>query len=129
MENPSAKTSSGKRTKESNCFPAQLRIKSRSDFSRVYARGKVVADENLVIHAILASTPETRLGLSLSKKVGHAPLRNRWKRLIREAFRTQRQSLPTGMLIVVRPRRGAQPNYLAIRNSLVRLCRRLERKL
>ncbi len=110
-------------------FPAGLRIKSQGDFSRVFAGGKVVADAMLVIHAVRDPARPTRLGLSISKKVGSAPVRNRWKRLIREAFRLNYRGLPSGLLIVVRPRKGAQPEFTPIANSLQRLARRVDHQL
>ena len=47
----------------------------------------------------------TRLGLIVSRKVGVAVARNRMKRLVREAFRTTRSSLPRGIDLVVIARR------------------------
>lgn len=121
--------SSGRHT-----FPATLRIKSRDEFVDVFARGKVIADGMLVMHGIrnpaqASFSAPTKLGLSISKKVGSAPTRNRWKRLIREAFRLQQAQLPPGLLIVVRPKRGALPEFAAISKSLRTLADRLDRKL
>ena len=49
--------------------------------------------------------PYSRLGLSVSKRVGKAVTRNRIKRRIRELFRTQKKSLPQGFDIIVIPDR------------------------
>ncbi len=78
----------------------------------------------LVVHLVRKEHGDVRLGLSISKRVGNSPVRNRWKRLIREAFRLNRAQLPVGVDIVVRPRKGAQPDFHAIERSLVQLCQR-----
>ncbi len=110
-------------------FPATSRLKRQEDFSLVFEKGQVAVDEVLVIHALRAQEVAPRLGLSVSKKVGNSPQRNRWKRLIRESFRLSRCRLPTHLWLVVRPRRGAVPEFKAIQNSLQRLCRKLDRRL
>jgi ribonuclease P protein component len=50
---------------------------------------------------------ETRLGVTVSKKVGGAVARNRIKRRVREVFRTRRHELPPGLDVVVIAKRGA----------------------
>lgn len=110
-------------------FPATRRLKRQADFATVFERGKVAADSVLVIHAIRCPSVGSKLGLSISKKVGNSPRRNRWKRLIREAFRRNQSRLPPHLWFVIRPRRGAVPEFHAIEASLVRLAQQLERKL
>jgi ribonuclease P protein component len=110
-------------------FPAASRLKRQGDFAAVFAGGKVATDGVLVIHAIRGPSTGCKLGLSISKKVGNSPQRNRWKRLIREAFRRNALQLPQQLWLVVRPRRGAAPEFHAIQNSLLKLTRQLERKL
>ena len=110
-------------------FPATSRLKQQADFAAVFEGGKVATDSVLVIHAIRGPQTGPKLGLSISKKVGNSPQRNRWKRLIREAFRKNIGQLPLHLWLVVRPRRGAVPEFHAIEASLLRLTRQLERKL
>jgi ribonuclease P protein component len=110
-------------------FPARFRIRRQTDFDRVFDSGVVAADSVLVGYVSSNGLPHSRLGLSVSRKVGKAVVRNRWKRLIREAFRRCRDELPAGYDLVLRPRRGAPADYRAILESLPRLVRRLVRRL
>lgn len=110
-------------------FPHRYRLRRQSDFDRVYGGKIYAADSVLVANANRNDVGHTRIGLSLSRKVGNAVVRNRWKRLIREAFRRQKHELPPNLDLIVRPRRGAQPDYEAICRSLSSLCRRLARQL
>jgi ribonuclease P protein component len=73
-----------------------------------------------------------RLGLSVSRKVGNAVVRNRWKRLIREAFRLHILTDETikGLDLVVIPQKGIPPvPFEKLRKSLQRNVGRLKRKM
>ena len=109
-------------------YPKEQRLLSREDFDRVYKQDHFAANDVLVIRARRNSS-NSRLGLAVSKKVGNAVVRNRWKRRIREAFRLQQDVLPTGLDIVVRPRKGAVCDYHSIAAALVKLMQRLDRKM
>lgn len=110
-------------------FSKQMHLRSARDFERVYASKIFAADETLVVTAIHNALQYSRLGLSVSRKVGNAVVRNHWKRLIRESFRRSRIPIPTGLDIVVRPRRGGEPGFQTISESLASLIRRLEKRI
>jgi ribonuclease P protein component len=110
-------------------FPKSVRVRKAADFERVYASGAYAADGVLVVNGTWNELPTTRLGLAVSRKVGPAVVRNRWKRLIREAFRKLREEMPTGLDLVVRPKRGALAEFGAIAASLPRLAAQLARRL
>jgi len=89
-----------------NRFPKSLRLRSTKQFQRVFAARCSVADGTLILFAAANELPHCRLGLAVSKKVGNAVIRNRWKRLIREAFRVSQSALPNGLDFVVLPQRN-----------------------
>jgi ribonuclease P protein component len=105
------------------------RVRRQTEFDRVYRARHYAADPVLVVQACANGLGHSRLGLSVSRRVGNAVLRNRWKRLIREAFRLHRAELPRGLDLVVRPRSGAQPVFFQVARSLPRLAQRLARQL
>ena len=110
-------------------FPKQARITHQRDFELVFRSGQVAADNVLVVHAIRSASNRSRLGISISRRVGNAVVRNRWKRLIREAFRRQQDLLPPGLDMIIRPKRGAVPDHDAIRRSIIYLSKKLDRRL
>ena len=106
-------------------FPRRCRLRSRLDFGRVYRRRRSVSDERLIVYGLPNGLDDSRLGLSVSRKYGGAVARNRFKRLVREAFRLSRDELPASLDLIVIPRVGVAPELPAIRESLVRLASRL----
>ena len=112
-----------------NQFGKQDRVLRPTDFTRVYDQGEYSADDTLVVKAAVNDRSRTRLGLSISRQVGNAVVRNRWKRLIREAFRTSREQIPRGLDVVVRPRKNATPDFHRIGQSLIVLTNRIEKRI
>ena len=110
-------------------FPQSRRIKTPADFERCYARKKSASDGVLVVYVCENGLPHPRLGCSVSKKVGNAVVRNRYKRLFREAFRLMQHSLPVGVDIILIPRSGDEPALDAVKESLVKLSHQAARRL
>ena len=83
-------------------FGKQRRLRSGADFQRVYRRRTNRNAGPLRVYAAPNRLGGHRLGLSVSRRVGSAVVRNRIKRLLREAFRIEQHTLPgTYDLIVV----------------------------
>lgn len=110
-------------------FPSTAHLRRGADFRRVYDRKCKAADGTLLVFIDRSPQAETRIGLSVSRKHGGAVVRNRLKRLLREAFRLSCDRLPAGLDLVVIPldkERSSLPAYI---ESLTRLCRKLHRRL
>jgi ribonuclease P protein component len=106
-------------------FRSEYHLRRAADFRRAYGRRCTASDGLLLLFGYPNGLAYSRLGLSVSRKVGGAVVRNRWKRLLREAFRLSRERLPAGLDLVVIPRAAAKPELCGLLESLPRLASRL----
>lgn len=110
-------------------FSKEEHLRSPDDFRRVYDRRRSASDDRLLVYACENGLPHSRLGLSVSRKFGKATRRNRLRRLYREAYRLSRQQLPTGLDLILIPRKPETPTLAELQDSLVRLVQQIARKL
>jgi ribonuclease P protein component len=110
-------------------FPKALRLLRPAEFRRVYARRRSAADAVLRIQGCENDLGHGRLGLAASRRVGNAVVRNRWKRLVREAFRHNQRLRSLAADWVVQPLAAAPPALPAVAASLDSLSRQVARKL
>lgn len=116
-------------------FPRSARLRRPLDFKTVYEGRTSVAAGPLVLYGLRRhDSTVSRLGLSVSRRVGHAVVRNRWKRRLRDVFRRLRERLPAGLdiVVVVRaagPPRAGAAGVAAVERLLLDLTGRLARKI
>src|SRR4051794_34257252 len=86
-------------------FTKSHRVRSKADFSAVFDAKVKHARGPLVAYARPTELAHPRLGLSVPRRVGTAPRRNRIKRLLRESFRLMQHDFPRpyDLILVVRP--------------------------
>ncbi|MFC5653199.1 ribonuclease P protein component [Paenibacillus solisilvae] len=83
----------------------KLRLRNREDFSRIYRNGKSFANNQFVVYWSRQSKADPlRLGVSASKKIGNAVVRNRMRRLVKEIVRhhTDRITGQLDIIVIVR---------------------------
>jgi len=86
-------------------FPKSKRLVSNKQFKTVLAHKNCLSDDCLVLYVAENDCDYPRLGVSVGKNYGGAVVRNRIKRLLREAFRQNQDKIPTGFdyLIMISP--------------------------
>lgn len=77
-------------------FPKRFRILVRRDFLRIQGQGQRIHGRRLVFQFLPGRSDASRLGITVSKKVGNAVVRNRIKRWVREVFRRHPELRPSG---------------------------------
>jgi ribonuclease P protein component len=81
------------------------RLTRQADIDAVYKTGRRLHAKAFRIHVKPNSLPYSRFTVSVPKRVCIAVLRNRWKRLLRESFRLNKERIGPGLDIVAVPTR------------------------
>lgn len=87
-------------------LPRCHRLRRPSEFQRVYRRGRAWSTPLVTLHVAPAAEGR-RVGISVSKKVGGAVVRNRVRRQLREALRAELPGWRRGCEVIVVARAAA----------------------
>ena len=88
-------------------------LKKNEDFREVYKKGSYAENDLLILRARRKDTDVTKIGISVSKKVGNSVVRHRTIRLIRESYLMVKEQLVPGYYIVVVAKPEAKGKGLA----------------
>ncbi|MDU4961315.1 MAG: ribonuclease P protein component [Sporomusaceae bacterium] len=72
------------------------KLRKNKQFQAVYKGGKSVSNRLLVLYMLPNYSTGGKIGFAAGKRLGNAVVRNRVKRMLREAFRLNRDQLPEG---------------------------------
>ncbi|RCX15569.1 ribonuclease P protein component [Fontibacillus phaseoli] len=104
----------------------KLRLRNRADFTRVYRYGKSFANRQLVVY--YSAKPEIerfRLGVSASKKIGNAVVRNRMRRMLKEIVRLHEVEIRDHLDLILIVRNGAVGmEYKELEKSVLHVLRK-----
>lgn len=97
------------------------RIKKNEEFQKVFKRGKSFANRQFVIYVLPKQEQQMfRVGLSVSKKVGNAVVRNRIKRYIRQSLlELQADVRPDADYVIIARHGAAALDFHETKNSLM----------
>ena len=99
-------------------------LKLNHVFRRLY-HSKGVADANLVLYARKNRSSENRVGITVSKKLGKAHIRNRVRRRLREVYRLNEAAFRPGWDIVVVVRgKAIDASFAQLTESYLSLAKR-----
>lgn len=102
-------------------------LKENHEFRRMYQKGASAVSGGMVVYCRKNRLGHNRLGITASTKLGHAVVRNRARRRLREVYRLNADKLRTGydIILVARSRTAAMP-WRDLNDTFLRLCRKLD---
>ncbi len=77
------------------------RLKKNRDFKEVFQQGKSILNKYMVLYYRKNHLQKLRIGFTVSKKIGGAVVRNRIKRILREAVRKHILEMVSGIDIIL----------------------------
>lgn len=97
-------------------------LRKNKNFQALYRHGRSFANKLLVLYILPNRSSGRRVGFAAGKKLGNAVVRNRVKRLLREAYRHNQQNvLPGYDLIIVGRKPVVELDFAAVSRALVQL--------
>ena len=104
-----------------------ISIKENHIFRRLYAKGKSAVSPCLALYCRRNGRDHSRLGITVSAKLGKAVRRNKIRRRIREIYRLhQAELLPGWDIVVVARVKAAHSSYAALERSFLNTVDKLE---
>ena len=101
-------------------------LKKNHEFRRLYAKGRSAVTPTLVVYARRNGSGCSRVGFTVTVKLGHAVVRNRIRRRLREIYRLHETELRRGCdLVIVARSRAARASYRELERDFLNACARL----
>lgn len=101
-------------------------IKENYIFRRLYHRGSTAGNRLLVLYCLRNGKGFNRIGITVSAKLGHAVVRNRVRRRLREVYRLHEAHFRPGFDIVVVARsRAVEAEFADLTSAYLALADKL----
>lgn len=103
-------------------YSRQYRLKKKYQFNYTYRAGRAYGGKYVVLYVAPSKNKNVKFGISVSKKVGVAVVRNRTKRRISEVLRGLAESInPNCNIVVVARTSCATAQFAAIKADITNL--------
>ena len=102
-------------------------LKENHEFRRLYQKGASAVGGGMVVYCRKNRLGRNRLGLTASTKLGHAVVRNRARRRLREVYRLNTPAMKQGYdIILVARGRTLTASWKELNTTFMKLCRKLD---
>ena len=101
-------------------------LKKNHEFRRLYAKGRSAVTPTLVVYFRRSNSGANRVGFTVTVKLGHAVVRNRVRRRLREIYCLHEGELRRGCdLVIVARSRSVKADYRELERDFLAACGRL----
>ncbi|MCD8201299.1 MAG: ribonuclease P protein component [Clostridia bacterium] len=99
------------------------RIKKHEQYKKLFKNGKRAYSSSVTI--VYRPSKNMEMGIALSKKYGHAVVRNRIKRLLREAFRQTQNAFQKNYSVIIIPKMSESYSLEEFKKGLLTCIRKV----
>ena len=97
-------------------------VKNNRDFEKIMKAGLCLKNKSYVVYSLDNELPYNRYGISVSKKLGNAVFRNKYKRIVRNIIDKNKKDYIKGKDYIIILRRGVlDKSYQQIEKELIEL--------
>ncbi len=101
------------------------RLRTNKDFKNVYKRGKNYWNRNLILYVKNNGLENSRIGFSITKKVGNSVVRNKIRRRMKEVCRLNFDNIKVGYDIIFIPKKNVVDiTYLELESAMLHLLKK-----
>lgn len=100
----------------------RYRLRSNTEFKEVYKYGKNYWNRNLVLYVKKNGLGYTRVGYSITKKIGNSVVRNRIRRQMKEIYRLKSNSIKDNYDLIFIPKKNVVDiSYKTLESAMIHI--------
>jgi ribonuclease P protein component len=100
----------------------KYRLRKNLEFKKVYSGGKNYWNRNLTLYKKKNNLQETRFGITITKKVGKAVIRNKIRRRIKEIYRKNLYRIKSGYDLIIIPKQNVVDiSYKELESAMIHI--------